>query len=151
MKIAIANDHAAVEMKNEIAEYLKTLNVDVINLGTDENVSVDYPIYAEKVCKEVVSKKVDLGILICGTGLGMSIAANKIKGIRAACVENVFSASMARCHNDANVLCFGARVVDKNLAKDIVKSFIDSKFEGDRHMRRVNQIIELEEKGHIAN
>lgn len=151
MKIAIANDHAAVSMKDVISEYLKTLGIDVINLGTNDDKSVDYPKYAEKVCKEVISKNVDLGILICGTGLGMCIAANKIKGIRAVSVENAFSASMAREHNDANVLCIGARVVGIEIAKNIVKEFIDSKFMGDRHKRRVDQIIELEEKGHISD
>lgn len=145
MKIAIANDHAAVGFKNEVIEYLKSLSIEVVNLGTDTDASVDYPDYAYKVCKEVVDKNVDLGILVCGTGVGMSIAANKVKGIRAVVCSESYSAMMSRQHNDANVLCIGARVIDKEKAKEIVKAFLDNTFLGDRHKRRVDKINKLDE------
>ncbi|MCQ2610039.1 MAG: ribose 5-phosphate isomerase B [Lachnospiraceae bacterium] len=145
MKIAIANDHAAVDFKNEVVAYLKSLSIDVVNMGTDENKSVDYPDFAYSACKKVVDKEVDLGILICGTGVGMSIAANKVKGIRAVVCSEPYSAMMSRQHNDANVLCLGARVVGIELAKVIIKAFLDSSFLGDRHQRRVDKINKLDE------
>lgn len=144
MKIAIGNDHAAVEFKNEVMEYLKSLSIDVLNMGTDESKSVDYPDFAYMTCKKVVDKEVDLAILICGTGVGMSIAANKVKGIRAVVCSEPYSAMMSRQHNDANVLCLGARVVGIELAKTIIKAFLDNKFLGDRHQRRVDKINTLD-------
>ncbi len=144
-KIYIACDHAALHMKNDIIGYLNGKGYDVDDLGPYTPDSVDYPEYAQKVCKEVVSDKGSLGILICGTGIGMSIAANKIKGIRAAAVSEVFSATMTRKHNDANVLCFGARVIGIETAKMLVDAFIETEYEGQRHQRRVDMITKLEE------
>ena len=148
-KIAIGNDHAAVEMKFKIAEYLKEMGYEVINVGTDSEDSFDYPKAALNVCKLIREKKAELGILICGTGVGISIAANKVDGIRAACVSEALSSKLSREHNNANVICFGARVVGLEVAKDIVKKFLETEFLGGRHERRVNQIIELENKGSI--
>lgn len=144
-KIYIACDHAALHMKNDIIGYLNGKGYDVDDLGPYTPDSVDYPEYAQKVCNEVVSDKGSLGILICGTGIGMSIAANKIKGIRAAAVSEVFSATMTRKHNDANVLCFGARVIGIETAKMLVDAFIETEYEGQRHQRRVDMITKLEE------
>jgi ribose 5-phosphate isomerase B len=144
-KIYIACDHAALHMKNDIIGYLNGKGYDVDDLGPYTPDSVDYPEYAQKVCNEVVKDKGSLGILICGTGIGMSIAANKIKGIRAAAVSEVFSATMTRKHNDANVLCFGARVIGIETAKMLVDAFIETEYEGQRHQRRVDMITKLEE------
>lgn len=144
-KIYIACDHAALHMKNDIIAYLNGKGYDVDDLGPYTPDSVDYPEYAQKVCNEVVKDKGSLGILICGTGIGMSIAANKIKGIRAAAVSEVFSATMTRKHNDANVLCFGARVIGIETAKMLVDAFIETEYEGQRHQRRVDMITKLEE------
>ena len=144
-KIYIACDHAALHMKNDIIGYLNGKGYDVDDLGPYTPDSVDYPEYAQKVCNEVVKDKGSLGMLICGTGIGMSIAANKIKGIRAAAVSEVFSATMTRKHNDANVLCFGARVIGIETAKMLVDAFIETEYEGQRHQRRVDMITKLEE------
>lgn len=144
MIIVLGNDHAAVDMKFKIKEYIESLGHKVINVGIDVNEKCDYPDIAYKACKEIVNKKADLGVLICGTGLGMSIAANKVKGIRAvACVET-FGARMAREHNDANVLCFGERVVGIETAKCLVKSFLEGKFAGTHHVVRVDKIMAIE-------
>lgn len=137
MIIAIGNDHSAVELKKEIVKFLKTLNHEVIDLGTNSEESVDYPCFGFKVGETVASKKADLGIAICGTGVGISLAANKIEGIRAFTCSEPYSAKLARNHNDANVLCFGARVVGSELAKMIVENFINSEFEAGRHEKRV--------------
>lgn len=148
-KIAIGNDHAAVEMKFKIVEYLNELGYEVINVGTDSEDSFDYPVASFNVCKLINEKKAELGILICGTGVGISIAANKIDGIRAACVSEALSSKLSREHNNANVICFGARVVGLEVAKDIVKNFLETDFLGGRHEKRVSQITELENKGSI--
>lgn len=141
MKVAIANDHAAVAMKEEIERYLYDKKIEIINLGTDIPKSVDYPEYAKKLCELVKKGEVDFGILICGTGIGMSIAANKIKGIRAALVSDTTSARLTRLHNDANVLCMGARIIGIEKAKDIVDTFLNTKFSGEeRHMKRIKMI-----------
>lgn len=142
MKIIIGNDHSAVEMKNEITEFLEELGYEVENVGTNDQTSVDYPVFARKVCKKVLENKDSLGIAICGTGIGISIACNKVKGIRAALCSENFSAKMTRKHNNANVLCLGARVTGIELAKDIVKTFIDEKFEGGRHQKRIDMLEE---------
>lgn len=142
MKIIIGNDHSAVEMKNEITEFLEDLGHEVENVGTNDHTSVDYPVFARKVCKKVLENKDSLGIAICGTGIGISIACNKVKGIRAALCSENFSAKMTRKHNNANVLCLGARVTGIELAKDIVKTFIDEKFEGGRHQKRIDMLEE---------
>ncbi len=146
MKIAIGNDHAAVELKNCIKAYLLEAGYEVDDLGIGEGEKIDYPLIAEKVALEVVNKHSDLGIVMCGTGIGVSISANKIKGIRAACCSDPYSAKMSREHNDANILCFGSRVVGGELAKMIVKNWLDAKFLGERHLRRVELINKLDER-----
>lgn len=145
-KIYIANDHAATQMKKDIVKYLEEKGYEVVNFGTDENASVDYPEYAKKVGEAVKSDENSLGILICGTGIGMSIAANKIKGVRAAAVSESYSARLTRMHNNANVICFGARVVGIEIAKTIVDAFVETQYEGERHARRVEMISKLEEQ-----
>lgn len=145
MKLYIACDHAAIEMKNEIAAYLREKSYDVEDLGINEGEKIDYPVAAEKVAKKVVSDTGSKGILICGTGIGMSIAANKVKGIRAAAVSEVYSAKLTRIHNDTNVLCFGARVIGIETAKMIVDAYLEAEFEGGRHAARVALIEKLEE------
>lgn len=149
MKIAIAADHGGFELKDSMVEYIKSLGNEVIDLGTNSADSVDYPDYAKKVCEEIQQGNSDLGILICGTGIGMSLAANKFEGIRAACVSDVYSAKMSRNHNNANVLCIGARVIGDEVAKLIIKTFLENEFEAGRHQRRVDKImaIEKENKG----
>lgn len=137
MIICIGNDHTAVGLKNTIVQYLKDNHYEVINVGTDQLESVDYPCYGFKVAEVVASGKADLGIAICGTGIGISLAANKVPGIRAFTCSEPYSAKLARQHNNANVLCFGARVVGDELAKMIVEQFVNSSFEGGRHARRV--------------
>ena len=149
MKIAIAADHGGFELKDSMVEYIKSLGNEVLDLGTNSADSVDYPDYAKKVCEEIQKGNSDLGILICGTGIGMSLAANKFEGIRAACVSDVYSAKMSRNHNNANVLCIGARVIGDEVAKLIIKTFLENEFEAGRHQRRVDKImaIEKENKG----
>lgn len=146
MKVAIGNDHSAVELKEIIADYVRELGHEVVNLGTDSTQSCDYPLYGEKVGRAVVSGEADLGIAICGTGLGISLAANKVKGVRACVCSEPYTARMSRLHNNANVLCFGARVVGSELAKMITQVWLETEFEGGRHQRRVDQIMEIEGK-----
>ena len=146
MKIAIGNDHAAFEMKNEIKAYLEGKGCEVLNLGCDSGDRVDYPDYAEKIGKAVVSGEADLGIAICGTGVGMSIAINKIRGIRAVCCSEPYSAKLSRMHNDSNVLCFGARVIGPELAKMIVDEWLGASFMGEHHIARVDKIRALENR-----
>lgn len=144
MRIGIGNDHAAVEMKQQIAEFLEELGHDVINYGTDTNESCDYPEYGRKVGEAVVREEVDLGILICGTGVGISLAANKVKGVRAVVCSEPYSAKLSRQHNNTNVLAFGARVVGIEVAKMIVTEWLNAEFEGERHQRRVDLIMAIE-------
>lgn len=146
MKIAIANDHAAVEMKNQVIKHLEEAGHTIVNFGIDVVESCDYPVYAKKAADAVVSGDCELGILICGTGVGMSLAANKIKGVRAVCCSEPYSARMSRAHNNANIVCFGARVIGIATAFDIVDNFISTAFEGERHAKRVNMIIDLDER-----
>lgn len=146
MKIGIGNDHSALEMKAEIIDYLKERGCEVVDYGTNSTESCDYPIYGEKVARAVAAGEVDQGILICGTGLGISLAANKVKGIRAAVCSEPYTAKMARLHNDCNILAFGARVIGPELAKMIVETWLDTEFEGGRHQRRVDMITAIEEK-----
>ena len=140
MKIAIGNDHSAVELKNIIVDFLKEKGIEVLNLGTDSSESCDYPVYGEKVGRAVVSGEADLGIAICGTGLGISLAANKVKGVRACVCSEPYTAVMSRRHNDANVLALGAGITGPNLAKRMVEVFLNTEFEGGRHARRVAQL-----------
>ncbi len=144
MKIAIGNDHTAVEMKQEIAKFLEEQGYEVINLGTDSSDSCDYPVYGEKVGRAVADGMADLGIAICGTGVGISLAANKVKGIRACVCSEPYTAKLSRMHNDSNVLAFGARVVGVEMAKMITQEWLNAKFEGGRHQRRVDLIMDIE-------
>ena len=146
MKIAIGNDHSAVELKNIIVKFLQEKGYEVLNVGTDSEESCDYPVYGEKVGCAVVSGEADLGIAICGTGLGISLAANKVKGVRACVCSEPYTAVMSRRHNNCNVLCFGARVVGSELAKMIVEEWLKAEFEGGRHQRRVDLIMEIENR-----
>lgn len=146
MKIAIAADHGGFELKDSMVGYIKSLGNEVVDLGTNSADSVDYPDYAKKVCEEIQQGNSDLGILICGTGIGMSLAANKFDGIRAACVSDVYSAKMSRNHNNANVLCIGARVIGDEVAKLIIKTFLENEFEAGRHQRRVDKIMAFEKE-----
>ncbi|MBQ8634700.1 ribose 5-phosphate isomerase B [bacterium] len=140
MKIALASDHGGFKLKEEIYNYLTQKNIEVLDLGTNSSESCDYPIFAQKVCDSILKNETACGILICGTGIGMSIAANRNKGIRAACVSDTYSAKMTRLHNDSNVLCFGERVVGIGLAKEIVNIWLNTQYEGGRHQKRVEML-----------
>ena len=142
-KIVVGCDHAAYELKIKVVEYLKERGFDVTDVGTNSTESCDYPIFADALCKKIQSGECERGILICGTGIGMSIAANKHAGIRAACCSDVYSARLTREHNDANVLCFGARVVGEGTAFDLVDVFVDTEYIGGKHARRVAMLDEL--------
>lgn len=144
--IAIGSDHAGFELKEEIRKHLDNIGVEYIDCGAYSADSVDYPVQAEKVCKEVISGNAKLGILCCGTGIGISMAANKCKGIRAACCSDYFSAKYTRLHNDANVLCMGGRVIGAGLACELVDVFLTTEFEGGRHQRRVDLITDIENR-----
>lgn len=146
MKIGIANDHASVEMKKQVVAYLKEKGYAVVNYGTDSTESCDYPVYGEKIGHAVVSGEVDFGIAICGTGLGISLAANKVHGIRAAVCSEPYTARLSRQHNNANVLAFGSRVIGIELAKMIIDEFLGAEFEGGRHQRRVDMIMDVERR-----
>lgn len=147
MKIAIGCDHAALKLKNDVVTKLKNDGYEVEDFGIYEQKSVDYPDYALPVAEAVASGKADKGILICGTGIGMSIAANKVKGIRCALCSDTFSAHATREHNDANILAFGERVIGEGLAMDIVDTFLKTPFSGDdRHVKRIAKISAIEDK-----
>lgn len=145
MKIAIGNDHAAVELKNEMVDYLTGLGHEVINYGTDTNESCHYPEYGEKVGRAVVSGVADCGVLICGTGVGISIAANKVKGVRAAVCSEPVTARLVKEHNNANIISFGARIVGTETAKGILDAYLNAEFLGGRHQTRVDLIHKIEE------
>ncbi len=145
-KIVIASDHAGFDLKNALAELIKGEGYEVIDVGTNSKDSCDYPIYAEKACRLMLDGGAELCILCCGTGIGMSMAANKLKGIRAAVCSDIFSAKFTRVHNDANVLCLGARVLGEGLAWELAKVFIETEFEGGKHQRRIDMVHELEGK-----
>ena len=142
--IVIASDHAGFPLKEEIKKHLEENGVEYIDCGTDSTASVDYAAFAQKACLKVTSGEADKAILCCGTGIGISMAANKVKGIRAACCSDYFSAKFTRMHNDANALCMGARVVGAGLAIELVDVFLNTEFEGGRHQRRVDQITAIE-------
>lgn len=146
MKIGIGNDHSALELKAEIIDFLKEKGHEVVDYGTNSPESCDYPIYGETVARAVAAGEVEKGILICGTGLGISLAANKVEGIRAVVCSEPFTAKMSRAHNDCNVLAFGARVVGAELAKMIVDTWLNTEFEGGRHQRRVDLIMDIERR-----
>ena len=142
--ISVGCDHAAYNLKLKVIDHLKEKGWDVIDVGTNSTESCDYPEFAAAVCKNIQSGVTELGILICGTGIGMSMAANKHKGIRAAACSDTFSARLTRQHNNANVLCFGERVVGMGLALDLVDNFVDAEFEGGKHQRRLDMITAIE-------
>lgn len=146
MKIAIGCDHGGLEHKNAIAEHLKGRGFEIIDHGIYEQKAIDYPIIAEKVALCVKENQAELGILVCGTGIGMSLAANKIKGIRAAACSEHFSAKFTRLHNNSNILCLGGRVIGLGTAIELVDLFVNTEFEGGRHENRVNLITDLENK-----
>ena len=151
MKIAIGNDHAAVEMKNEVMDYLKGKGVEVVNVGTDTNERFDYPVAAYRAAKLVASGEADGGILICGTGVGIGLAANKVKGIRCCICSDPYTARLSKQHNNANMIAFGARVIGPETAKMIVDEWMNAQFEGGRHAERVAHITEIEQTQALAS
>ncbi len=144
MKIVIANDHAAVDMKQEVAAYLTEKGHEVINVGTDTKESCNYPEFGEKAARMVADGEADCGVLICGTGVGISLAANKVKGIRAAVCSEPVTARLTKQHNNANMIAFGARIVGMETAKAILDAYLDTEFEGGRHQKRIDMIHEIE-------
>ncbi|MFV0527704.1 MAG: ribose 5-phosphate isomerase B [Lachnospiraceae bacterium] len=151
MKIGIGNDHSAVELKKEIIAYLESMGHEVVNYGTDTTESCNYSDYGEMVANAVVSKEVDKGVLICGTGVGISISANKVRGIRAAVCSEPCTAHLVSQHNNANIIAFGARIVGAETAKMIVKEWLDTPFEdGGRHRVRIDKIAEIESRNFKA-
>ena len=140
-RVAIGCDHAAFDLKQILKQYLSELGYSILDVGVEENVRCDYPDYAARVCAEIQSGAVSWGLLLCGTGIGMSMSANKFSGIRAAVVSDCFSAAATRQHNDANVLCLGSRVVGIGLAKQIVDCWCNSSFEGGRHQARIDKMM----------
>lgn len=140
--IALASDHAGFELKEVLREHLSGRGVAQVDLGTDSTASVDYPDYARKVCQTILSGRADRGILICGTGLGMSMMANRFRGIRAALCHDHFTARSSRRHNDANVLVLGGRLLGTDLAREIVDTWLETAFEGERHVRRIRKFDE---------
>ena len=146
MTIVVGNDHAAVKMKEEIVIFLEELGHQVMNYGVDTEQSCDYPQIGEKVARAVAAGEGGCGILLCGTGIGMAIAANKVTGVRAAVCTNTTMARLARQHNDANILTMGARITGPEAAKDIVRTWLESGFEGGRHKQRVDMICDIENR-----
>jgi ribose 5-phosphate isomerase B len=146
MKVAIGCDHAGVGMKKEIIPLLEELNIELEDFGTSDEESCDYPDYGERVSEVVSNGSVDRGILLCGTGIGMSIVANKFPGVRAALCCEDYSAKMSRLHNDANILVLPGRIIDSGTAKEIVKIWFQTEFEGGRHQRRLDKIKEIESR-----
>ena len=145
MKIAVGCDHGGLDHKNAIAEHLKERGFEITDFGIYENKSVDYPDIALPVAQSVASGEHDLGILVCGTGIGMSLAANKVRGIRAAVCSDHFSARYTRLHNNANILCLGGRVIGIGTALELVDLFVDTAFEGGRHQKRIDKITAIEQ------
>ena len=146
MKIGIGNDHTAVDMKNAISEYMKELGHEVVNYGVDTTESCHYPEIGEKVGRAVAQGEVDCAVLICGTGVGISLAANKVNGVRAAVCSDTTTAHLVKEHNNANIIAFGARIVGIEKAKDMVKAYLDAEFQGRRHAIRVDMIAEIEQR-----
>lgn len=146
MKIAMGNDHSAVEMKEAMKAYVESKGYEVIDFGTNSSESCDYPEFGEKVGRAVANGEADYGIAICGTGIGIGIAAGKVKGVRVCTCSEPYSARLSRMHNDTNVLTFGARVIGVEMAKMIVDEWLDNKYEGGRHDRRVKMLGEIENR-----
>lgn len=143
MIIAVASDHGGFELKNRVREHLKERGIKVVDLGTDSEESVDYPVYGKACAEAVASGKADLGVVCCGTGIGISIAANKVKGIRCGLCTSVEMAELTKKHNNANVIALGGRTTDPDLAIQIVDRWLDTDFEGGRHQRRVDMLDEM--------
>lgn len=143
-RVIIANDHGATALKNEIVNYLKSLNYEVTNLGVDGEDSVDYPDIALEACNGFLNGEYDFGILCCGTGIGISIAANKVPGIRCALVHNLFTAEMAKNHNNANFLAFGGRLDYEDSVEKMLDKYINTEFGGDRHQRRIDKMMDID-------
>ena len=150
MKIGIGNDHVAVELKEIIKEHLEAQGYEVVDFGTNSTERFDYPISGYKVGKAVAAGEVDLGVLICGTGVGISLAANKVHGVRAVVCSEPYSAKLSREHNNTNIVAFGARVVGPELAKMIVDEWLAAEFQGGRHARRVEMLSEIEQTQDLA-
>lgn len=150
MRIGIGNDHVAIELKNTIKEHLEQQGYEVVDFGTNSPERFDYPISGFKVGKAVASGDVDLGVLICGTGVGISLAANKVHGIRACVCSDPYSAKLSREHNNTNIIAFGARVVGPELAKLIVDEWLGATFQGGRHQRRIDMLAEIEETQNLT-
>lgn len=146
MRLAVGSDHAGYRLKQDVLDWLKEMGHEATDMGTASPQSVDYPDFARAVCEAVAAGEASLGILVCGTGLGMAIAANKVRGIRAVTCSDTFSARCSREHNDANVLCLGERVVGPGVARDIVETWLGAAFAGGRHQRRVDKISDIERK-----
>ena len=144
-KLAIGNDHVAVEMKKELVKYLEDKGYEVINVGTDSTESFNYPVSGYRVAKMVASGEVDGGILICGTGVGISLAANKVKGIRCCVCSEPYSAKLSKQHNNSNIIAFGARVIGIEMAKMIVDEWLNAEFMGGRHQTRVDMLMEIQD------
>ena len=149
MKLAIGNDHVAVEMKKEIREYLEGKGYEVINVGTDSSERFNYPVSGYKVARMVADGEVDGGILICGTGVGISLSANKVHGIRACVCSDPYTAKLSKQHNNTNIIAFGARVIGIETAKMIVDEWLNARYEGGRHQIRIDMIKEIEETQHL--
>lgn len=149
MKLAIGNDHVAVDMKLEIKQFLEEKGIEVIDVGTNQRESFHYPISGYRVARMVADGEVDGGVLICGTGVGISLAANKVKGIRACVCSDPYTAKLSKQHNNTNIIAFGARVIGVELAKMIVEEWVNAEFLGDRHQIRVDMITEIEQTQHL--
>ena len=146
MKIAVGCDHGGIVLKESVVNTLKALGTEVVDLGCYSTDSVDYPEYGEKVAKAVASGEADAGVIMCGTGIGISIAANKVKGIRAAVVTNTYMAKLTKNHNNANIIALGGRVISPDEAKDIVEAWYTAEYEGGRHQRRLDMISRIEDE-----
>ncbi len=149
MKLAIGNDHVAIDMKNEIKEYLESLGHEVIDVGTNSTERFNYPVSGFKVAKMVANKEVDGGVLICGTGVGISLSANKVRGIRACVCSEPYTARLSKQHNNSNIIAFGARVIGIETAKMICDEWLKAEYEGGRHQTRIDMIAEIEETQHL--
>ena len=150
MKLAIGNDHVAVEMKQEIKAYLEEKGIEVIDVGTNSTERFNYPVSGYKVAKMVAAGEVDGGVLICGTGVGISLAANNVRGIRACVCSDPYTAKLSKQHNNTNIIAFGARVIGIETAKMIVDEWLGAEYEGGRHQTRIDMIREIEETQHLA-
>ncbi|WP_213989145.1 ribose 5-phosphate isomerase B [Sodalis sp. dw_96] len=150
MKIAVGCDHVGLLLKPDVIQYLESKSIEVIDKGTNSSDRTDYPLYGKRVADAVISKEADLGILICGSGIGISIAANKVNGIRAVACSEPYSAKLSREHNNTNILAFGSRVVGSELAKMIIDAWLNAEFEGGRHQKRIDLISQIERGEHIG-